>query len=94
MGKKGSSSSRDVYPIFLAMNSSSLNVLDMKANVMKIMAQQDLSNNLNIFTIRDPSGGNCVGGFKIDNDIINYIISNMNVFICILKPSLVQIYQG
>ena len=58
MRKKGSSSSREVYPIFLAMYTSSLNVLDMKTNVRKIMAQHDLSNNPNRFAIFDPSGGN------------------------------------
>ena len=65
MGKKGSSSSRDVYPIFLAMYTSSLNVFDMKANVMKTITQHELSNNPNRFAILDPSGGNWDGGFKI-----------------------------
>ena len=64
MGKKGSSSSREVYPIFLAMYSSSLNVLDIKTNVRKIMAQHDLSNNPNRFAILDPSGGNWGLGSK------------------------------
>ena len=65
MGKKGSSISLEVYPIFLAMYSSSLNVLDMKINVIKIMAQHDLSNNPNRFANLEPSGGNCGRGFKI-----------------------------
>ena len=67
MVEKGSSSSDEVYPIFLAMYSSSLNVLDMKANVMKIMAQHDLSNNPNRFAILDPSGGNWGLGSKYKN---------------------------
>ena len=65
MGKKGSSSSHVVYPIFLVMYSSSLNVLDMKTNVRKTMTQHDLSNNPNRFAILDPSGGNWTEGFKI-----------------------------
>ena len=47
------------------MYSSSLNVLDINVNVMKIMAQHDLSNNPNRFASLDPSGGNWMGGFKI-----------------------------
>ena len=62
MGEKGSSSSDEVFPIFLAMYSRSLNVFVMKVNVMIIMNQQYLSNNPNRFASLDPSGGNCSKG--------------------------------
>ena len=93
MGEKGSSSSDEVFPIFLAMYSRSLNVFVMKVNVMIIMNQQYLSNNPNRFASLDPSGGNCSKGGSEYLNNENYEYGSEH-FYFILKPSFVQMYQG
>ena len=90
-------------PILSAKYSSSLNVYHTVSHVKITMPQHEPANNPNRFAIRDPRGGYWMWDQNMEIICINrsilciYDINRVNtqhIYFPILKPSLVQIYQG